>query len=114
MIDLKTRRVEVAGIIQQPNGDWMKQIARNLTDVVDGFLKKTEYLIHDRAESASVECSTTTIGRRREESIEFWHHTRPQTNITQATGRRLEACTTVSSPAPRRPSGDRTLPDKYR
>ncbi len=26
----------------------MKQIARNLTDVVDGFLEKTEYLIHDR------------------------------------------------------------------
>ena len=45
---LKTRRVEVAGIIQQPNGEWMKQIARNLTDVIDGYLKKTEYLIHDR------------------------------------------------------------------
>ena len=48
VIDLKTRRVEVAGIIQQPYGEWMKQIARNLTDVVDGFLKKTKYLIHDR------------------------------------------------------------------
>ena len=47
-IDLKTRRVEVAGIIQQPCGEWMKQIARNLTDVVDGFLKRTKYLIHDR------------------------------------------------------------------
>ena len=48
VIDLKTRRVEVAGIIQQPYGEWMKQIARNLIDVVDGFLKKSEYLIHDR------------------------------------------------------------------
>ncbi len=48
VIDLKTRRVEVAGIVQQPCGEWMKQIARNLTDVVDGFLKKTGYLIHDR------------------------------------------------------------------
>ena len=47
-INLKTRRVEVAGIIQQPYGEWMKQIARNLTDVVDGFLEKTKYLIHDR------------------------------------------------------------------
>ena len=47
-IDLKTRRVEVSGIIQQPYGEWMKQIARNLTDVVDGFLKRTKYLIHDR------------------------------------------------------------------
>jgi transposase InsO family protein len=48
VIDLKTRRVEVAGIIQQPYGEWMKQMARNLTDVVDGFLLKTKYLIHDR------------------------------------------------------------------
>ena len=36
VIDLKTRRVEVAGIIQQPYGEWMQQVARNLTDVVDG------------------------------------------------------------------------------
>jgi putative transposase len=26
----------------------MKQVARNLTDVDDGFLKRTRYLIHDR------------------------------------------------------------------
>ncbi len=48
VIDLKARRVEVAGIIQQPYGEWMQQVARNLTDVIDGFLKKTKYLIHDR------------------------------------------------------------------
>jgi transposase InsO family protein len=47
-IDLKTRRVEIAGIVPQPDGEWMKQIARNLTDVDDGFLKRTRYLIHDR------------------------------------------------------------------
>jgi hypothetical protein len=29
--DLQTRRVEIAGIAQQPDGEWMKQIARNLT-----------------------------------------------------------------------------------
>jgi hypothetical protein len=27
---------------------WMEQVARNLTDAVDGFLKTTRYLIHDR------------------------------------------------------------------
>jgi transposase InsO family protein len=32
VIDLETRRVEVAGIAQQPDGEWMKQIARNFTD----------------------------------------------------------------------------------
>ena len=48
VIDLKTRRVEIAGIIQQPDGRWMQQIARNLTDVDDGSLNGCRYLIHDR------------------------------------------------------------------
>ena len=48
VIDLKTRRVEIAGIVHQPNEDWMKQIARNLTDAMDGFLRTTRFLIHDR------------------------------------------------------------------
>jgi transposase InsO family protein len=48
VIDLKTRRVEIAGIIRQPDGEWMKQVARNLTDACDGFLKGTRFLIHDR------------------------------------------------------------------
>jgi len=48
VIDYATRKVEVAGIVQQANGDWMKQIARNLTDPSQGFLKGKKYLIHDR------------------------------------------------------------------
>ena len=48
LIDLETRRVEIAGISRQPDGEWMKQIARNLTDAEEGFLKGTRYLIHDR------------------------------------------------------------------
>jgi transposase InsO family protein len=47
-IDLQTRRVEIAGIAQQPDGEWMKQIARNLTGADDGFLTGARYLIHDR------------------------------------------------------------------
>jgi HTH-like domain len=48
VIDLATRRVQIAGIVRQPDGTWMRQVARNLTDAVDGFLKGTRYLIHDR------------------------------------------------------------------
>ena len=48
VIDLKTRRVEIARIIQQPEKAWMSQIARNLTDSEDGFLNGYGYLIHDR------------------------------------------------------------------
>jgi integrase len=43
----KTRRVQIAGLVRQPHGVWMKQVARNLTDDVDGFLKGMRYLIHD-------------------------------------------------------------------
>jgi transposase InsO family protein len=48
VIDIATRRVQIAGITNQPSEAWMKQIARNLTDCVDGFLKHTKYLILDR------------------------------------------------------------------
>ncbi len=48
IIDLRTRRVEIAGIARRPDGEWMKQIARNLTDAGDGFLNGARYLIHDR------------------------------------------------------------------
>ncbi|MCU0665431.1 MAG: hypothetical protein MUC50_24295, partial [Myxococcota bacterium] len=48
IIDLQPRRVEIAGIVHQPHGDWMKQMARNLTDPIDGFLMGMKYLIHDR------------------------------------------------------------------
>jgi transposase InsO family protein len=48
VIDLKTRKVDIAGILPRPDGAWMSQIARNLTDREDGFLKGSCYLIHDR------------------------------------------------------------------
>ncbi len=48
VIELSTRRVEIVGICQQPDGAWMTQISRNLTDAVDGFLASKRYLIHDR------------------------------------------------------------------
>ena len=48
MIELKTRRVHIAGIYPQPYGAWMEQMARNLTGTVDGFLRTVRQLIHDR------------------------------------------------------------------
>ena len=48
VIDLKTRRIEIAGIIACPDGLWMSQIARNLTNCEDGFLRQSRFLIHDR------------------------------------------------------------------
>jgi hypothetical protein len=48
VIELKSRDVEIMGIAVDPGEEWMKQVARNLTDPVDGFLRGAKYLIHDR------------------------------------------------------------------
>jgi transposase InsO family protein len=47
-MDLSTRRVQIGGIASGANALWMSQIARNLTDAVDGFFTGKRYLIHDR------------------------------------------------------------------
>jgi len=48
VIDLKSLRVEIAGITATPNGEWMQQVARNLVDCEEGFLVNSRHLIHDR------------------------------------------------------------------
>jgi putative transposase len=48
VIDLQTRRVQIGGVVRQAYGAWMTQVARNLTDGVDGFLLGKRYLLHDR------------------------------------------------------------------
>ena len=48
VIDLATRRVEIAGIHHTPCETQMLQWARSLTDAQDGFLKDKRLLIHDR------------------------------------------------------------------
>ena len=47
-IDLATRSVHIAGITANPGTPWNMQIARNLTDIDDGFLRGTRHLILDR------------------------------------------------------------------
>jgi len=47
-MEISTRRAEIGGIASKANGLWMAQIARNITDEFDGFLKGKRYLIHDR------------------------------------------------------------------
>ena len=48
VIALQSRRVPIAGIHPQPYGTWMEQMARNVTDPVDGCLRRARSLIHDR------------------------------------------------------------------
>jgi len=48
VMELATRRVQIAGITPHPTGAFMQQCARQLTDPFDGFLLGKRYLIHDR------------------------------------------------------------------
>jgi len=48
VMNLSTRSVHIAGMTTAPNGTFMKQVARNLTNVSDGFLASNEFLIMDR------------------------------------------------------------------
>src|ERR687885_2010001 len=48
VMELATRRVEVAGITPHPTAAFMQQCARQLTDPFEGFLLGKRYLIHDR------------------------------------------------------------------
>ena len=48
IIHRSTRSVHIAGVTTAPNGAFMRQVARNLTNVSDGFLLNSRYLIMDR------------------------------------------------------------------
>jgi hypothetical protein len=49
LIELSTRRVEIAGMTPEPDAAWMTQVSRNVTDASDGFLTGKRYspsLVH--------------------------------------------------------------------
>jgi hypothetical protein len=47
-IDLASRRVQIAGIDEAPDEEWMLQQARNLTNPEHGVLRGKKFLIHGR------------------------------------------------------------------
>jgi hypothetical protein len=65
-IVVKTRAVEIAGIATHPDGKWMQQMARNLTDSVDGISPKC-YLPDPRPRSVVHRSIRSNTGRARGE-----------------------------------------------
>ena len=53
VMELKTRRVHLAACKPTLGDDFMKQVARNLTDPFDGFLQDKRYILMDRDASFS-------------------------------------------------------------
>ena len=64
IIDVSTRRVEVAGIAAHANGTWMQQIGRNLTDALDGFLRDTRDIVPIEIRSTSTPSWTSGLDLR--------------------------------------------------
>jgi len=54
VIELSTRRIDIAGITPSPAEPWLLQIGRNLTDPVDGSLAGKRFLILDRDSKFSI------------------------------------------------------------
>ena len=65
VMQLEQRQVQIVHLGCQFNGQVMEQLARNLTDCVDGFLKDTRFFICDHDPlftSAGVEVIQTRVG----------------------------------------------------
>jgi len=59
IMELATRRVYFAGSTANPDELWMLQMARNLSDAEDGFLRRKKFLMMDRDAKFSEEFRAT-------------------------------------------------------
>jgi len=66
VIELSTRRVEIAGIVSEPDSAWMSQVSRNVTDASDGFLMGKRFF--DPRSRSAVHRSVPRDTRRRRRS----------------------------------------------
>ena len=55
VIELSSRKVHIAGITPGPDGPFMMQVGRNLTDPFDGFLRGKRFLVVDRDKKFTTE-----------------------------------------------------------
>ncbi len=55
VIELSSRKVHIAGITPGPDGPFMMQVGRNLTDPLDVFLRGNRFLILDRDKKFTTE-----------------------------------------------------------
>ena len=67
VIDIATRCVCIGGITSDPNGEWMKQVARNLTDNV-GWFPPWQAIPHPRPGPAIHRGGTWAVERFRREA----------------------------------------------
>jgi putative transposase len=65
-IELDTRRVHLAGVTANPNGQWVTQQARNLRLILGEQGRRARFLLRDRdakSPAASTTCSAQRVAR---------------------------------------------------
>ena len=62
IIDIATRAVHIAGTTTSPDAMFMAQVARNLTDYMDGFLLGKRFLVMDRDSKFTAQFKDTLRG----------------------------------------------------
>ena len=70
VIHLSTRKVSIAGAMPNPNSAFMMQIARNLTDEYNGFIRNHKFLIMDR-DTKFTEAFRNTLDRPGVELVRY-------------------------------------------
>jgi hypothetical protein len=105
VIEVKSRAVQVAGIHLAPNGDWMKQVARNLLDPVGGFLREASSTTAARPALASIRPAATAIHSSTISPSRSLRATRAAPTTFRPT-----PCGTTRSSAARRPRPRRPIP----
>ncbi|GEM_PF-1939014 len=64
VMELHSRRVEIVGITTSPLATWMRNVAKELTKDIDGFMKDASHLIMDRV-PASLLCENSSTRKPR-------------------------------------------------
>ncbi len=61
-IEIRSRRVHFAGMTPNPDEAWIRQVGRNLTDPIDGFLREKRFCLMDRDTKFTAAFRTSLAG----------------------------------------------------
>ena len=56
-----TRQIKIVGVRDNPDGTWMEQMAKNITDQFEPMLPNCRYLVHDRDSLFTIKFENTLI-----------------------------------------------------
>jgi putative transposase len=92
-LDLASRAVKIAGVTANPGAAWMTQIARNLTDPEEGFLRRTRYL-EEECLNRMIFVGPASLRHALTQYVTHYHRERNH----QGLGNRLQSLADIGAP----------------